>query len=134
MRLAVRFLSDELIENIIAQARTILCKLGVEIHNREPFTGAPQMLEHRVQIAFNRAGVLELVVGDKRQRYRTRGLERLQPTGRIGGDADLDRAAGRVADEVDGAFHTGSVPHLRPVGSLLSMDSGRPTDSGFHHP
>ena len=33
MRPMVRFLSDELIENIVAQAREVICKLGVEIHN-----------------------------------------------------------------------------------------------------
>jgi trimethylamine--corrinoid protein Co-methyltransferase len=33
MRPRVRFLSDELVERIIAEAREILCKLGVEIHN-----------------------------------------------------------------------------------------------------
>ncbi len=31
----LRFLNDELIEKIISEAREILCKLGVEIHNRE---------------------------------------------------------------------------------------------------
>ncbi len=33
MRPTVRFLSDQLIEQIIAEARQLLCKLGVEIHN-----------------------------------------------------------------------------------------------------
>ncbi len=33
MRPAVRFLSDDLLERIVAEARTILCTLGVEIHN-----------------------------------------------------------------------------------------------------
>lgn len=33
MRPVVRFLDDELLVRIIAEARTILCKLGVEIHN-----------------------------------------------------------------------------------------------------
>ena len=33
MRPVVRFLSDELIEKIISEAREVLCKLGVEIHN-----------------------------------------------------------------------------------------------------
>jgi len=33
MRPAVRFLDDQLIESIIAEARTVLCDLGVEIHN-----------------------------------------------------------------------------------------------------
>ncbi|MCK4371773.1 MAG: trimethylamine methyltransferase family protein, partial [candidate division Zixibacteria bacterium] len=33
MRPTVRFLSDQLIEQIIAEARELLCKLGVEIHN-----------------------------------------------------------------------------------------------------
>ncbi len=34
MRPKVRFLEDELIEKIVDEARTVLCKLGVEIHNR----------------------------------------------------------------------------------------------------
>jgi trimethylamine--corrinoid protein Co-methyltransferase len=34
MRPVVRFLSDELIENIISEARGVLCRLGVEIHNK----------------------------------------------------------------------------------------------------
>ncbi len=35
MRPAVRFLGDQLVENIISEARTILCELGIEIHNRD---------------------------------------------------------------------------------------------------
>ncbi len=35
MRPTVRFLSDELIEKIVAEARELICKLGVEIHNKE---------------------------------------------------------------------------------------------------
>jgi trimethylamine--corrinoid protein Co-methyltransferase len=35
MRPIVRFLSDELIEKIISEAREVLCKLGVEIHNKK---------------------------------------------------------------------------------------------------
>jgi trimethylamine--corrinoid protein Co-methyltransferase len=34
MRPTLRLLQDELIERIIAEAREVLCKLGVEIHNR----------------------------------------------------------------------------------------------------
>jgi trimethylamine--corrinoid protein Co-methyltransferase len=34
MRPVLRFLSNELIEQIISEAREILCKLGVEIHNK----------------------------------------------------------------------------------------------------
>ena len=34
MRPVARFLSDELIERIISEAREVLCKLGVEIHNQ----------------------------------------------------------------------------------------------------
>jgi len=34
MRPVVRFLSDELKERIISEAREVLCKLGVEIHNK----------------------------------------------------------------------------------------------------
>ena len=33
MRPSVRFLSDELVQRILGEARTILCRLGVEIHN-----------------------------------------------------------------------------------------------------
>lgn len=47
MRPHVRFLSDELIEKIIAEARGILCGLGVEIHNE----GVVRMLtEHGASI------------------------------------------------------------------------------------
>jgi trimethylamine--corrinoid protein Co-methyltransferase len=35
MRPVLRFLEDELIERIISEAREILCKLGVEIHNKD---------------------------------------------------------------------------------------------------
>jgi len=35
MRPVVRFLTDGLIENIISEARDLLCKLGVEIHNKD---------------------------------------------------------------------------------------------------
>ncbi len=35
MRPVLRFLSDELIERIISEAREVLCKLGVEIHNKD---------------------------------------------------------------------------------------------------
>jgi len=35
MRPVVRFLSDELIARIISEAREVLCKLGVEIHNKD---------------------------------------------------------------------------------------------------
>ena len=35
MRPVVRFLGDELIEKIICEARELLCKLGVEVHNKE---------------------------------------------------------------------------------------------------
>jgi len=34
MRPSVRFLSDELIKKILEEARDILCKLGVSIHNK----------------------------------------------------------------------------------------------------
>jgi trimethylamine---corrinoid protein Co-methyltransferase len=33
MRPAVRFLGDDLVQRIVAEARALLCKLGVEIHN-----------------------------------------------------------------------------------------------------
>jgi len=35
MRPVVRFLEDELIERIVTEAREVLCKLGVEIHNKD---------------------------------------------------------------------------------------------------
>jgi trimethylamine--corrinoid protein Co-methyltransferase len=35
MRPVIRFLEDKLIEQIVAEATNILCKLGVEIHNKE---------------------------------------------------------------------------------------------------
>ena len=34
MRPVVKFLSDELIEHIISEAKEVLCQLGMEIHNR----------------------------------------------------------------------------------------------------
>ena len=37
MRPVVRFLSDELVERIISEARDILCKLGTEILGEEEF-------------------------------------------------------------------------------------------------
>ncbi|MGW8180022.1 MAG: trimethylamine methyltransferase family protein, partial [bacterium] len=33
MRPSLRFLSDELLERIVSDARILLCELGVEIHN-----------------------------------------------------------------------------------------------------
>ena len=33
MRPILRFLSDEMIDRIVAEARGLLCKLGVEVHN-----------------------------------------------------------------------------------------------------
>lgn len=35
MRPTVRFLSDELVERIVSEGRTLLCELGVEIHNEQ---------------------------------------------------------------------------------------------------
>lgn len=35
MRPILKFLEDDLIERIIAEAKTILCSLGVELHNKE---------------------------------------------------------------------------------------------------
>jgi trimethylamine--corrinoid protein Co-methyltransferase len=35
MRPTIRFLSDELVQNIISEATEILCKLGIEIHNKK---------------------------------------------------------------------------------------------------
>ncbi len=54
MRPVVKFLGDELVQRIVAEARSLLCKLGVEIHNE----GILSMLsDHgaRVDLAKSRA-------------------------------------------------------------------------------
>jgi len=51
MRPTLRLLSDELIEKILAEARDLLCKLGVEIHNE----GALKMLgDHGAEVDLER--------------------------------------------------------------------------------
>jgi len=45
MRPILRFLDDELIERIISEARDVLCKLGVEINNKNILS----MLQDMVQ-------------------------------------------------------------------------------------
>jgi trimethylamine--corrinoid protein Co-methyltransferase len=61
MRPVVRFLSDELLERIVAEARDILAKLGVTIHNE----GVLRMLaEHgvRVDAETNRAFLTDEII------------------------------------------------------------------------
>ncbi len=55
MRPVLRFLSDELIERIISEARDILCKLGVEIHNKEILS---VLQDHGAQVAIHKNHVL----------------------------------------------------------------------------
>jgi trimethylamine--corrinoid protein Co-methyltransferase len=55
MRPVVRFLSDELKEKIIYEAREILCKLGVEIHNQNILS---LLQEHGAKVDMNRLHVL----------------------------------------------------------------------------
>ena len=38
MRPAIKFLNDELIEQIISEAMSILCEIGIEIHNEDVLT------------------------------------------------------------------------------------------------
>ncbi|MCK4226315.1 trimethylamine methyltransferase family protein, partial [candidate division WOR-3 bacterium] len=51
MRPVVRFLSDELIERIIGEAREVLFKLGVEIHNKNILS---MLQEHGVKVDIDR--------------------------------------------------------------------------------
>ena len=55
MRPAVRFLSDELAAKIISEAREVLCKLGVEIHNKSILS---MLQEHGAKVDMNRLHVL----------------------------------------------------------------------------
>jgi len=55
MRPVVRFLSDELKERIISEAREILCKLGVEIHNKNILS---MLQEHGAEVDMDRYHVL----------------------------------------------------------------------------
>lgn len=51
MRPAVRFLSDDLIEKIVAEARDVICKLGVEIHNKSILS---MFADHGVKVDMNK--------------------------------------------------------------------------------
>jgi len=55
MRPVVRFLSDELIERIISEARDVLCKLGVEIHNKNILS---MLQDHGAKVEIDRYHVL----------------------------------------------------------------------------
>lgn len=55
MRPVVRFLSDDLIERIISEAKEILCKLGVEIHNEKILS---RLQEHGAKVNIDRYHVL----------------------------------------------------------------------------
>jgi trimethylamine--corrinoid protein Co-methyltransferase len=55
MRPAVRFLSDELAARIISEARDVLCKLGVEIHNKSILS---MLQAHGASVDMNRFHVL----------------------------------------------------------------------------
>ena len=83
MRPTVRFLSEQLVQQIIAEARSVLCQLGVEIHNPGILT---LLGDHgaRVDPAKNR-----VVVGPDRDlfrsRFRVRDLNWIRPLG--AGDA-----------------------------------------------
>ncbi|MEK7667121.1 MAG: trimethylamine methyltransferase family protein [Gemmatimonadota bacterium] len=61
MRPALKLLGDELVERIVAEARTVLCRLGVEIHN----PGVLSLLsEHgaRIDAASNRAYLTDGII------------------------------------------------------------------------
>jgi trimethylamine--corrinoid protein Co-methyltransferase len=55
MRPMVRFLSDELADRIISEAREVLCKLGVEIHNKSILS---MLQEHGAKVDLSRFHVL----------------------------------------------------------------------------
>lgn len=55
MRPIVRFLSDELIERIISEAREVLCKLGVEIHNENILS---MLADHGAKVELEKCRVL----------------------------------------------------------------------------
>lgn len=55
MRPVVRFLSDELRDRIISEAREILCKLGLEIHNKNILS---MLQEHGEKVEIDRYHVL----------------------------------------------------------------------------
>lgn len=50
-RPTVRFLSDELIKKIVSEARDILCRLGVEIHNPDILS---MLRDHGADVAFDK--------------------------------------------------------------------------------
>jgi trimethylamine--corrinoid protein Co-methyltransferase len=55
MRPVVRFLSDELRDKIISEAREVLCKLGVEIHNKSILT---MLQENGAKVEMDKSHVL----------------------------------------------------------------------------
>lgn len=55
MRPVVRFLSDELVEKIISEGREVLCRLGVEIHNKRILC---LLQEHGAKVDIGRNHVL----------------------------------------------------------------------------
>ncbi len=55
MRPVVRFLSDDLKERVIAEARELLCKLGVEVHNKKILT---MLQDHGARVDMSRFHVL----------------------------------------------------------------------------
>jgi len=63
MRPTIRFLDDELLERIVAEARTILCQLGIEVHNDEVLS---LLSDHgaRVEATTNRAYLTEEMIDD----------------------------------------------------------------------
>ncbi|MCK4825226.1 trimethylamine methyltransferase family protein, partial [bacterium] len=52
MRPAVRFLSDELIEKIVSEGRELICKLGVEIHNKAVLS---MLADHGARVDINKS-------------------------------------------------------------------------------
>ncbi|KPL01946.1 MAG: hypothetical protein AMJ90_07205 [candidate division Zixibacteria bacterium SM23_73_2] len=55
MRPVLRFLEDELIERIVSEARDVLCKLGVEIHNKDVLS---MLGEHGAKVNMDKYHVL----------------------------------------------------------------------------
>jgi trimethylamine:corrinoid methyltransferase-like protein len=63
MRPTLRFLSDEMIENIISEAMSILCEIGIEIHNKDILT---MLADHGVDIRMDtyRATFNDKIIND----------------------------------------------------------------------
>jgi trimethylamine--corrinoid protein Co-methyltransferase len=63
MRPTIRFLDDELLERIVAEARRLLCQLGIEVHNEEVLS---LLSDHgaRVEATTNRAYLTEEMIDD----------------------------------------------------------------------